>query len=804
MKTDKMPELLAPAGSIEALRAAVNAGADAVYIGGQQFGARAYADNPSEKEILEGIEYCHLRGRKIYLTVNTLLKEHQLYGQLEDFLAPLYQQGIDAVLVQDLGVMKWICEHFPDLPIHASTQMSITTPEGTRFLIRQGVSRIVPARELTLSEVRAIAETGIEVETFIHGAMCYSYSGRCLFSSMLGGRSGNRGRCAQPCRLPYSVESDRISPSCESRGKQDTGVFSAWYPLSMKDMCALDLLPDLADAGIASFKIEGRMKPPQYSAGVSAVYRKYIDLYAREGRKGYRVEETDRRALLDLFDRGGFSQGYYDWTPGGGDRSSMVVMKRPKSQSAQEAQLKNQKNRCFLKENSKIKINGVLRIYPDMPVILKVWTIPYGSRRQRDAGEEDKGVCVTVKGGIPEKARSSAATVEEVTRRMKKTGGTDFEFENLTVDLAEGLFLPVSMLNELRREALQKLRADILSETLRHYNGRGCPENITADRDRRVKKNSDSVERRISILVTKREQLDAVLTTLKENEGGRLAQRIDTVYLDSFLLEDREPLAKTCRFLVQVTEILHSVGVRCFFAAPPVLHSLGRRLLVQPDVSAVLSQMDGFLVSSVDELEFFRERYPKHLFASEDCLYTFNTEARSLLCKEGITRFTLPAELNQKELGEAAFPDSEMLLYGYQPLMQSAQCVRRNTSGCLYKKEAVKKPQDKEGERSVLYLRDRKNASFPVLTRCRFCTNTIYNSVPLRLFGCREQVMRLGIPFFRLLFTVETKDETLRILRECEAFLMHTGDQCQSAGGLRGTGRPDTEGTRGHFKRGVE
>ncbi|MCD8022393.1 MAG: U32 family peptidase, partial [Lachnospiraceae bacterium] len=316
-----MTELLAPAGSLEALRAAVNAGADAVYIGGRAFGARAYAENPDESGLIEGIEYCHLRGKKLYLTVNTLLKERELRKDLISFLEPLYAHGIDALIIQDLGVLRFLRAYYPDLELHASTQMSVTTPEGAMWLKTLGIGRVVPARELSLNEVRSIVQSGMEVETFVHGAMCYCYSGRCLFSSMLGGRSGNRGRCAQPCRLPYTFEEEASfcykdvplpdfavgTLNAKNRRKAFEGLrtgSSSADPaclLSLKDMCTLDILPDLIDAGIASFKIEGRMKPPQYSAGVTSVYRNYLELFASVGRAGNRVLDEDRRSLSDLF-----------------------------------------------------------------------------------------------------------------------------------------------------------------------------------------------------------------------------------------------------------------------------------------------------------------------------------------------------------------------------------------------------------------------------------------------------------------------------------------------------------------------
>ncbi|MDE6963990.1 MAG: U32 family peptidase, partial [Lachnospiraceae bacterium] len=281
----KKAELLSPAGNFEALKGAINAGADAVYLGGELYGARAYADNFTQDEILAGLHMAHLFGKKIYLTVNTLVKEKELDG-LYDFLKPFYEKGLDGVIVQDLGVLRYIREHFPALPIHASTQMALTGSGGARLMMEEGVSRIVPARELSLKEIRKIKEeTGLEMETFIHGAMCYCYSGQCLFSSILGGRSGNRGRCAQPCRLPYKVNG----------GKE-------CYPLSMRDMCTIRHLPALLDAGIDSFKIEGRMKKPAYAAGVTAIYRKYIDLYEKD-RENYRVDRKDWETLNALYIR---------------------------------------------------------------------------------------------------------------------------------------------------------------------------------------------------------------------------------------------------------------------------------------------------------------------------------------------------------------------------------------------------------------------------------------------------------------------------------------------------------------------
>jgi len=303
------PEILAPAGSMAALKAAFTAGADAVYMGGSSFGARAFADNPDREEMVEAIRYAHLRGKRLYLTVNTLIKEQE-FSSLYDFLAPYYEAGLDAAIVQDVGALHFLAKEFPGLSLHASTQMTLTSHEGVKVFEGYPVTRLVPARELSLTEITDICKkSGKEVEIFVHGALCYCYSGQCLMSSMIGGRSGNRGRCAQPCRMEYESE---------DAGKK--------YWLSPKDLCGLALLPDLIRTGAASFKIEGRMKRPEYAAAVAAAYRKYTDLYFSLGEAGYQrylrehpnLLEEEVRRLADVYNRGGFTAGCFTMHNGKG------------------------------------------------------------------------------------------------------------------------------------------------------------------------------------------------------------------------------------------------------------------------------------------------------------------------------------------------------------------------------------------------------------------------------------------------------------------------------------------------------
>ena len=317
----KKVEILAPAGSFDSMKAAVAAGADAVYMGGSRFGARAYAENPDETGMLEALNYVHMHGRQLYMTVNTLVKEDEM-DDLYDYLLPYYQAGLDAVIVQDFGAFAFLKREFPNLDLHASTQMSVHSVQSAALLEKLGASRVVPAREISLEEIAAIRQnTSLEIECFVHGALCYCYSGQCLMSSMIGGRSGNRGRCAQPCRLPYVYE-----------GKEQ-------FWLSPKDICTLQILPEVLEAGVDSLKIEGRMKRTEYAAGVAAMYRKYVDLYRKKGKEGYHVEKKDIQDLMDLYNRGGFSTGYYQRYHG----VSMMSMKRQNHYGTEGAMLLEQR-----------------------------------------------------------------------------------------------------------------------------------------------------------------------------------------------------------------------------------------------------------------------------------------------------------------------------------------------------------------------------------------------------------------------------------------------------------------------------
>ena len=426
-------ELLAPAGNYEAFLGAVNAGADAVYLGGDKYGARAYADNFSTEEICQAIHTAHFMGKKIYLAVNTLIKETELEG-LYGWLLPFYEAGLDGVIVQDLGVLCYVRDHFKGLALHASTQMTLTGPGGVSILQEQGVERIVPARELSLEEVRTIKDqTGIEIECFIHGAMCYCYSGKCLFSSILGGRSGNRGRCAQPCRLPYEIY------------ENNTGINGVEYPLSLKDMCTITYIPQLIEAGIDSFKIEGRMKKPEYAAGVTALYRKYIDLYEKKGADGYHVEREDLEKLHSLYIRSEVQTGYYERHNG----KEMITLHQP-SYAGSDPELLERIRTVYLHEPDKqpVKMRTVLKI--GEAACLQI--------------TGNHGTDVTVYGNVVEKAQNMPLQEENIRKQLIKTGNSLVSVSECEIVMQGDVFMPVSALNELRRKGVEAFERQYIED----------------------------------------------------------------------------------------------------------------------------------------------------------------------------------------------------------------------------------------------------------------------------------------------------------------------------------------------------
>lgn len=734
-------ELLAPAGSYEALTAALAAGADAVYLGGSMFGARAYAKNLTEEEILRAIDFVHLHGKKMYLTVNTLLKEEELENKLYSYLLPFYRQGLDAVIVQDLGAMRAIREWFPDLPIHASTQMTVTGSAAARMLEQQGVKRVVPARELSLEEIRRIHRTtDLEIECFVHGALCYCYSGQCLMSSLIGGRSGNRGRCAQPCRLPYEVY---------EKGKR-LGERGDEYPLSPKDMCTLELLPEILRAGVTSLKIEGRMKKPEYTAGVVSIYRKYLDQYEQNPSK-YHVLGEDMKKLFDIYNRDGFNQSYYKVRNG----RDMMALKNEKQIIGSQRGRRNEQlfyeiQREYLDTEVLKPVSGYLTLCADMPAALTLY-----------AGD----VCVTVEKSGIQKAVKQPLTEERVRLQMNKTGNTQFYFEQLDIFMDNDIFLPMQFLSELRREALERLREELVKPFHRNLPDHGK----TSERKKTVKvSQKDSTDRKLQVtaLAETRNQLDVLLEF----------PEISCIYADMFCFSGESYTEEVLSVLARAK----ARGKQLMLALPYAVREGELDRFRENFRELIQEGLAGFLVRNLESYAFLQEAGLSGMTVTDYSVYTMNHRAQEFWTEQGVQKDTMPLELNQYELANRENRESEMVVYGYLPMMISAQCVRKTMGGCNRKK-------------SLLLLKDRYGKEFPVKCCCDLCYNVIYNSVPLGLLREAGAVKKLMPASVRLSFTIESAEETRET---ADRFLAAYCDGREE--------EPAREYTRGHFRRRVE
>lgn len=732
-------ELLAPAGTPEIFRAVIGAGADAVYVGGKQFGARAYAKNFDREELLRAIDFAHLYGRKVYLAVNTLLKEQEM-GRLYDYLLPFYEQGLDAVIVQDFGVMQLIRRNFKDLAIHASTQMTVLGADGVRFLKEAGASRVVLGRELSFGEISKIHQTvPVELEVFVHGALCYCYSGQCLLSSMIGGRSGNRGRCAQPCRLPYEVKEN---------GKRLSDRQHA-YPLSPKDLCAVSLLPQLAENGVCSFKIEGRMKQAAYAAGVVSVYRNYLDRYLMSGEEGCAVRKEDRKKLLDLGSRSGFTEGYFRQKNG----PDMITFGKP---GHEKGGSETDAGEPFHTER-KLAARGALSVKREEPAALTV---------------EYQGHKVTVTGETAAPAAHKPVTEEALREKLNKTGNTPFAFEQLTVTVEEGLFLPAASVNALRRQALKSLEEQCLDRYRRKAEGEitaGSPKGLC----RRVEDSGKVPGGGESFLITAsaetKEQLSVLLDT----------PFVSRIYADSSIFSREDTVFGMQKAFQKAKDAKKQI----YYILPAVFRS--HTAVFYASILQKLST-DGFLVKGYDALGFLLCHGIKpERIRTDFSLYTWSRESKEAFLALGIAGDTVSPELNRRELMARENAGSEMLVYGFLPLMISAQCIRRNLSVCNHVS-------------GIQELTDRYGVGFPVKNHCNECYNVIYNSRPLCLFSFLEEIGSFGIRSLRLSFTTESGAQVKKILSLLERVLAAGGRM----EGLREL--MPAEFTYGHYKRGVE
>lgn len=801
-------EILAPAGSMEGLIAAVHGGCDAVYIGGEKFGARAFANNLNQEDMIKAIEYAHLHHKKIYLTINTLVKESE-FNQLYEYLLPFYMHGLDAVIVQDFGVLSFVSRTFPGIEIHASTQMTLTMAQGANQLKEYGVTRLVTSRELQFDEVKEIRKnTDLEIEAFVHGALCYSFSGQCLMSSMIGGRSGNRGRCAQPCRMQYRMEEIDGKPF---KGKQA-------FLLSPKDMCTIYDIPELIESGIDSFKIEGRMKRPEYAAMTAHLYRKYVDLYQKTGGDAYRaymkknpdVLENDMKKLMDLYNRGGFSEGYYREHNG----KKLMSMDRPNHSGVLVGTIKNiMKNRAAIELSDTIFAQDVLEIRSNRGENVYDFTVKDGVKKgtlyeanfkpgskvqkgqkvyrtknqslltsiqeeiiQKDNREPAAAyffgkagepvvlsltygeITVTEMGDVAEAALNQPIADEKIRKQLDKTKETPFYLESIQIDSTEDWFMPLGKLNELRRKAFEKLEEELNRSFLREWVS--CKE-ITSEE---VSQKTDKLELTVSVM--SKEQLEAVV---REPDVLRVFLHFSMLEQEPELL-DSDLLKTDKKFYVLLPTIFRRKTYENYKKKThPVNQAIHH------------DNIDGFVVKNLEELEYLVEEQCNKERILDYNMYVMNRETKHFWINRGITEFTASLELNYQELKELDIAGDSMIVYGYTPLMTSAQCVVKNTAGCNYKSG---------------YFRfvDKSGNPFYGRNFCSCCYNVIYNGKPLHLLEHVSDIEKLGVRDIRLDFTMESAVETKKIL-DCyvkQALYKEKTADCVE------------DYTKGHFKRGIE
>lgn len=697
-------ELLSPAGSPEALRAAVQNGAGAVYLGWGDFNARRNARNFSDEEFADALSYCHLRGVRVFLTLNTLLTDRELPRALET-ARKACRLGVDAVLVQDWGLLDLLRQALPDLPLHASTQMSIFTSGGANEVASDGCERVVLARECSREDTEAIcAACPAEIEIFAHGALCMCYSGQCAMSAVVGGRSGNRGTCAQPCRLPYGVD----EPAANR------------YPLSLKDNSLAQDLSGIRD--VACLKLEGRMKRPEYVAVVTGIYARLLE----ESRGPTPAEE---RELELAFSRSGFTDAYWR-----GRRGVEMFGTRPEN-APEPRELFERAKATYEKDSRRtVPVRFACTIQPHAPCVL---TVDDGTR------------AVTVTGPAPEAARTRALTAEEVAERLGKTGGTAFHCAGAAVEVGEGLSLPASAINALRREALASLAEARCAPPLR--------------------REAEVPPLRKAECAQERPALTVSLTHAAQLTPALLEEAPARIYLPLELLADLPHLPEAdtqwCAILPRVWRDRDEADLR-------------RRLEKARELG-----IDGVLVGNIGHLPLTRG-LGLSLYGDFG-LNVYNSRSLDYLRRKGLASACLSFELRFSQIRDLKkLLPAEALVYGRLPLMITENCLVQNQEGCGLSAAGPLVPAGAPCRESHA-LHDRTGAAFPLLPAFGHRTE-VQNSRPLWLAD-RETWKRLGLAFARLRFTTERPEACVEILRA-----------------YRTGGAPPEIFTRGLYERGVE
>mgnify|MGYP000000506064 FL=1 len=743
-------ELLSPVGDFECLKAAVQNGADSVYFGASLFNARASAKNFDLNGLKDVINYCTIRNVKTHLTLNILIKD----GEFEDAVnlaLKAYEFGIDALIVQDLGLAKYLIDHFPDLPIHASTQMSIHNLEGVKEVEKLGFKRAVLARELSLPEIEYIcANSNIEIETFIHGALCICYSGQCLLSSSIGGRSGNRGKCAQPCRLPYSLIKQSLTDS------ENEKIVDKGHLLSTRDLCGLEFLPDLINSGVCCFKIEGRLKNPEYVATVTRIYRKYIDMVLNN--QDYIIDPSDKKDLLQVFNRGEFSTGHL--SP---DSNKKLVFKdSPSNQGIYLGNVSNYNQNKghinlllkdtlsigdtirFEKEDSLYTVSELMkgnqnfkflpagekvtigRMKGNIAVGNKIYKISskelsekakksYENCENRKIAldcfitikkdvpismeirphstlESDnyKGIKIKVQSDIiPEAALKTPINVERVIKQISKTNNTPYTFENIKVYLDDGLYLPsISALNELRRTALSKLEESVINKKSKKV----ISEAISFPNALEEK---EKAHPKISLFLRS-------LST-RENYENLDFSKIDRVYLPLILFTKKEFYDITNYF---------STHTNLYIYLPTIIKSNYKNLILN-SLEDILDKykIKGFVISNIADFELLKNYRNKYEFVGNYSLNAFNRFSIDSYSKLGLSTCTISRELNKEDLKEIlpASIDTELIVYGNLPVMAINYCLLGKANKC-YPNCGTDCMAN-----NIFYLKDRLGLKFQVI-----------------------------------------------------------------------------------------
>ena len=776
----KKIELLSPVGDFECLKAAVQNGANCVYLGASSFNARARATNFDLETLKKAIQYAKLRNVSVNLTLNTLIKNEEFDSAVE-LAIKAYNFGVDAIIVQDLGLAKYLLTNYPEIPIHASTQMTIHNLAGVKQLENLGFSRVVLARELSIEEISYIRQnTSIELEVFVHGALCISYSGQCLMSSMIGGRSGNRGLCAQPCRLPYEL--------CSSESTLDKG-----YLLSPRDNCGIEYLPELIKMGIDSFKIEGRMKTPAYVATVTKIYRKYIDfildnlelendvlksiIKEKMEEKNLDTGLSDKEELAQVFNRGGFSTGHFSPLP----NKNLIYKEKPSNMgiyigtihnfnqnkghitlkleapisigdklsindnlyTISELMINNQNfenvdkgkivkigrmkgnlfvgNKIFKIESSKliksisptykedkefrkISINGKISIKKDNPILLSIYS--------NDGFYKDLNIVVSSE-SIPEPSVNKPLTEDDVLKQIRKTGNTQFIFKKLEIDLEENLFVPKTVLNELRRKALEEFENMILhkySHNLSFWKT-DCVNNFQND-------------------TNSRKTISVLLNILDKNIDYTKLENVTNIYipLKYFFDNSYEDLIKNM-----------SKQFSIYIYLPHIFENKKiENLNLILDKILESFNIKGFVISHISQIPLI-EKYNLELIGNFN-LNIYNKNSIEALKDLNLRKITLSPELEEDEISKYMNDSNfEILTYGKIPLMTNHYCFLGKSNKC-YSSCDKKCLSDKP-----FYLRDRKGFEFRIIPDNTSCITTIFHNKPICLENINQGNIRIDI-----------------------------------------------------------